>query len=673
MDLKKWQLVFAKEERLKLKWLALVLGLLLLLILLLGNLFIRFSGEEEPEIMPEPVPVIRILENVWIMEVAENRAFSNPETVYEPTGSQTGENRVIPASVTVFADGKEEIFVCQEGVEIPENAREQLADIVLSDEKVIRVICKTDKINGKVLAVDDKGIALEGIGYYPFSRAVKGYRLYGSLKMCTAADLAIGYDFADFVIENGQICGILMVKEDIMEYIRVLIKGADYQSLLHDTVVFTCDSDYEIRYGSYEEQVREFYHAGEVCTVDLNSAFFQSERIQIVPSVLTGKVSLHNVKRSQGVPSYRGTIELIKTESGIAVINEVLLEEYLYSVVPSEMPASYPAEALKAQAICARTYAYRYLLHAGYPAYGAHVDDSTGYQVYNNIVEQEATTTAVKETYGQILTDSESGQPAQTYYYSTSCGIGSDANVWNVDEENSSPSYLTPMPINRSAVEYMKAMWSQEQVGGDITLEAQALREEAVFEELIRGRKEEDYEAEESWYRWSYHVETPDAEAIKERLAARWQVNPARILVLQKNGSFAEGKVKDFTEIRQIVVCKRGAGGVASELLIETDAGTYKVLTEYNIRYVLCDGKTMVVRQDGSRVKAPTLLPSGYFVIEVVLDGEDIVGYQLTGGGYGHGVGMSQNGARNMAADGLDCSEIVRFFYQGCVVKNIYE
>ena len=76
-------------------------------------------------------------------------------------------------------------------------------------------------------------------------------------------------------------------------------------------------------------------------------------------------------------PSYRGHIELLRTADGIAVVNELPLEEYLYSVVPSEMPASYPLEALKAQAICARTYAYGHMLRAGYPRYGAHVDDST--------------------------------------------------------------------------------------------------------------------------------------------------------------------------------------------------------------------------------------------------------------------------------------------------------
>ena len=109
------------------------------------------------------------------------------------------------------------------------------------------------------------------------------------------------------------------------------------------------------------------------------------------------------MERSQGTPAYRGSIELIKGENGILVINEVLLEEYLYAVVPSEMPASYPLEALKSQAVCARTYAYDKMCRAGLPAYGAHVDDSAAFQVYNNIEENADTTRAVKETAGLAL------------------------------------------------------------------------------------------------------------------------------------------------------------------------------------------------------------------------------------------------------------------------------
>ena len=71
------------------------------------------------------------------------------------------------------------------------------------------------------------------------------------------------------------------------------------------------------------------------------------------------------------------------------MINELSMESYLCGVVPSEMPASYELEALKAQAVCARSYARRQMESYGYPEYEAHVNDSTDFQVYNNSQPQE--------------------------------------------------------------------------------------------------------------------------------------------------------------------------------------------------------------------------------------------------------------------------------------------
>lgn len=104
-----------------------------------------------------------------------------------------------------------------------------------------------------------------------------------------------------------------------------------------------------------------------------------------------------------GNPSYAGTLDLYATSEGVVMVNELPLENYLCKVVPSEMPASYQKEALKAQAICARSYAYRQIMDYAYPEYQAHVNDSTDYQVYNNSASQQAATEAVQETAGKVL------------------------------------------------------------------------------------------------------------------------------------------------------------------------------------------------------------------------------------------------------------------------------
>ena len=641
-----------KRQRIQLKKYLCMLGVAFLLFLFFMNLLHSCGREggdapDMPETSPQHIPVVQKLKNVWITDAEADR-------------------------ITIFRDGEKETFFLAaetEGLDpflTPEQMREQLADVELTDEQVSAVILKTDKFTGRVLSADENGIEIEGMGRIPLAEDYKGYRLYRELTMCTFADLTFGYANADFVRENGVICGVLLARETNMEDIRVLIKTSDYADILHTEVTLTADSDFLMQYGSAENVQEELFSKGDKITIDMDSKYFVGERIRIAPAVLTGRLQLLSVNRNQGTPSYRGHIELLRTAEGIAVVNELPLEEYLFSVVPSEMPASYPLEALKAQAICARTYAYGHMLRAGYPRYGAHVDDSTSYQVYNNITEADSTTTAVKETYGQMIMTDE-GTVADTYYYSTSCGVGTTAGIWKTAEaqeldylKSSRLSQENPVQTNGGT-----AAAGSAEITAETT--AEELCEEETFRDFITQTHAEDYEAQEGWYRWTYTVKEIDTDRMLETLKKRYEANGKLILTL-KDGDYSSQSIKAFSKVTGITIVKRGPGGVADELVIATDKGTYKIISEYNIRAVLCDGVTGVVRQDGSEVSLPTLLPSAFFVIEPSNDKKNVVGYNIIGGGFGHGVGMSQNGAKNMALQGLGAEQILNFFYEGCEI-----
>ena len=617
-----------KGQRIQLKKYLCILGVTFLLFLFFLNLLHSCGWEgtdtpEMPETSPQHIPVVQKLKNVWITDAEADR-------------------------ITIFCDGEKETFFLEaesEGsdpVPAPEQMREQLADVELTDELVSAVVLKTDKFTG--------------------------YRLYRELTMCTFADLTFGYANADFIRENGVICGILLAREANMEDIRVLIKASDYSDILHTEVTLTADSDFLLQYGSGENIQEELFPKGDKITIDMDSDYFVGERISILPAVLTGRIQLLSVNRSQGIPSYRGHIELLRTAEGISVVNELPLEEYLFSVVPSEMPSSYPLEALKAQAICARTYAYGHMLRAGYPRYGAHVDDSTSYQVYNNITEADSTTTAVKETYGQMILTDE-GTVANTYYYSTSCGVGTTASIWKTAEAQMldylKSSRLSPSPENPVQTDDGAVAAGSTEITAETI--AEELSEEESFRDFITQTHAEDYEAQEGWYRWTYTVKEIDVDRILETLKNRYEANGKLILTL-KDGDYNSQSIKNFSKVTDITIVKRGPGGVADELAIATDKGTYKIISEYNIRAVLCDGVTRVVRQDGSEVSMPNLLPSAFFVIEPSHDKKNVVGYNIIGGGFGHGVGMSQNGAKNMALQGLGAEQILNFFYEGCEI-----
>ncbi|MGN0167195.1 MAG: SpoIID/LytB domain-containing protein [Acetatifactor sp.] len=665
---------FNKSQRMQLKAFICLLGVLLLIILIVGKLIVTLVHRQEEETQPPVphIPVVQELSNVWIMEEDTEGIliFRDGEREHYSWGE-------LPESGMAESENGSE--KPKNGTTEPENAvyrpmesvREQVADIVLTDGSVTDIVLKKEKINGKVLRADAEGVEIEGYGKILLAEDYRGYRLYDSLEMCTTDDLCFGYSFTDFCIENGEICGILMVKEEAMKYIRVLIKAEDYAGNLHAQPVITADTDFTVVYGTYDNLKTESHAAGEELEFGFDNSYFEGDRVCIVPDVLTGKICITNLNRSQGTPSYRGQIELLRTEEGIAVINEVLLEDYLYSVVPSEMPARYPMEALKAQAICARTYAYGHMEHAGYPRYGAHVDDSTSYQVYNNILEQETTTTAVKETYGQLLF-TEEGELAGTYYYSTSCGVGSDANVWKT-EAAGQITYLHARELSHAAMEQeLTARISGEAAASAEDEIGEALREEEVFADFISSVNSDDFEASEGWYRWNYEVKEIDTEHMREVLQKRYAANSKLVLTWQ-DGEYVSREIGELDNITDIYIEKRGAGGVADELVIETADEKYKVISEHNIRYVLNDGESKVCRQDGSRIASPNLLPSGFFVITTGKEDGNVVGYTINGGGFGHGVGMSQNGARHMAECGYSAEEILLYFYESCALKSIYE
>ena len=485
------------------------------------------------------------------------------------------------------------------------------------------------------------------------------------------------------------------------ETIRVLIQNSDYQGIFHKEVKLSCDTEWELHYG-LDGELTEKHAGGEELLLDENSAWFmECARIVLSPAEDGGKISLLSVNRSQGTPAYRGSMEIRKTGQGFVVINELPVEEYLYGVVPSEMPVSYPMEALKAQAICARTYVYAHLESPGYGEYGAHVDDSTGYQVYNNTAEKEEAIQAVQETKGEVVR--LNGELVDTYYYSTSCGFGADERVWNPGEEKK-VSYLTATSISETA---MQQEQNSAEIPGTGYFTAQDMCRGDYFHEFLHNPPETDFERQEPWYRWSITVESIDAESLQKVLKERQEAEPDRILV-EKSGNKTEpagsnagntgsnagntgsnagnagsnagnvggnaeatGEWEDIGRITDICIGKRGDGGIAESLVIKGEKKTVTVLSQYNIRAVLCAGGVTAVRQDGSKVELKMLLPSAFFEIESVKEGENMIGYKLYGGGYGHGAGMSQNAARHMAEKGYTTADILLFFYRDCKIENV--
>ena len=98
---------------------------------------------------------------------------------------------------------------------------------------------------------------------------------------------------------------------------------------------------------------------------------------------------------------------------------------------------------------------------------------------------------------------------------------------------------------------------------------------------------------------------------------------------------------------------------------------SFLVKNEYNIRRVLAPVEQSIARENGEAVRGSSLLPSAYIELRKGLY-KEAEGYLVLGGGYGHGVGMSQCGADAMAKQGATCEDIMEEYYPGTEIGFIY-
>lgn len=374
--------------------------------------------------------------------------------------------------------------------------------------------------------------------------------------------------------------------------IRVLLKTSGYAGEIHPSVALSAGAGLLVECG--DEQME----AGTSVNYQPDDPLFAKGNIR-VRAVDGGEVTVESMERSYGAPSYEGVIELRSTAEGIAVINELPVESYLCKVVPSEMPADYEREALKAQAVCARGFTYRKLQEYAYPEYEAHVNDSTDFQVYGNVTAQESSTQAVQETAGEVI--KYNGEIVTTYYYSTSCGRTTTMAAWG-SAENEQNAYLQSVELKD---------------------------------------KDGYYEESLPWYRWTAEI--------PETLLGN--------LISLNTGT-------ELGTLKSLSVTGTGPGDVVTQILAVGDQGEVTVDTENKIRRALGGSGYTIQKQDGSVVDSGVLLPSAFFTVEYK-EGN----YVLHGGGFGHGIGMSQNGANQMAAKGMNYKEILGTFFVGITIE----
>jgi stage II sporulation protein D len=263
---------------------------------------------------------------------------------------------------------------------------------------------------------------------------------------------------------------------------------------------------------------------------------------------------------------YRGRVLMVPNGGKVTAVNWVDLEEYLYSVLGAEMPASWPQEALKAQAVAARSYALNRRDRSLAEPFD--VGTTTAHQVYKGLAsEAPSTIAAVNATRGQVLT--HSGRVIEAVFHSSSGG----------HTENVEDIWQQPRPYLRSVP---------------------------------------DFDQEAPVFRWSETFTT----------------------------SQFQQRVTGIGRLQAVATERVTPRGRVSSIRLQGSQGT-RTLTGTQLRQALGLRSTL---------------------FSIAIQGDTI---RIEGRGFGHGIGMSQWGARGLALQGYSYPQILGHYYQGTVLSLI--
>ncbi|MGK7874682.1 MAG: SpoIID/LytB domain-containing protein [Xenococcaceae cyanobacterium] len=312
---------------------------------------------------------------------------------------------------------------------------------------------------------------------------------------------------------------------------------------------------------------------------------------------------------------YGGSLKVQPNAYGtFTLVNQVSLEIYLRGVVPHEIGPGAPKDATEAQTIIARTYALRNLRRFAADNYQLSAD--THCQVYWGLSgTQPRSDKAIAATRGLVLT--YENELVDALYSSTTGGVTATfSDIWNGEER----------PYLQSVIDAPTQLWD---------LSKHSLADEETFRRFI-SLKEGFNETGRSVFRWN-------KQSSMEQLSKDLQ----RYLERRKH------PLADFNRIEQMEVTKRSPSGRILKLEVQTDKGVVE-LHKTEVRSAFGPPRSTL-----------------FYLKPIYGANETLKAYAFVGGGFGHGVGLSQYGSYNLAKLGWSASAILAFYYPGTTIQPL--
>ncbi|CAI9385740.1 MULTISPECIES: SpoIID/LytB domain-containing protein [Bacillaceae] len=345
-----------------------------------------------------------------------------------------------------------------------------------------------------------------------------------------------------------------------------------------------------------------------------STAILESGSLTLTPSNPNDYLMI-NDRKYKG--SFEFIIETINGSSYIRPINTIGMEEYLKGVVPSEMPASWNIEALKAQAIAARTYSWNYG--------GKTITDTISHQVYGGLSGSHPNSDkAVEATTGQVL--KYNNKLIDAVYSASNGGLMESAkNVWGNDFaylKSAADSYDTSYT------------WSFDVQKTQIDMEGKDLENPDTWWNNV---SEKDSAIVSNLKTWLKNNGYKDKDIKIVSVPSLSFTNPSTTKRVSTGSISIQFYVKDMTDTN---------GKLILQEINQSNVAASKVRAMIGLNYV----KSYLVTKSSSNTTT----------------------HSIAGRGYGHGVGLSQYGANNRANAGQKYNTILAFYYPAAQLVTEY-
>lgn len=323
--------------------------------------------------------------------------------------------------------------------------------------------------------------------------------------------------------------------------------------------------------------------------------------------------------------SYRGAVSFKRNSSSdMTVINILPLEEYLYGVIPNEMPPAWPQEALKAQAVAARTYAVYNIINNGkFASLGFDVGCSTDSQVYKGkSTESAAANKAVDMTKGILML--HDGVPVEAFFYSHSGGYTADI----------SDIYNSSSPVFVGKADPYSLGYAPQYDGWSVTFSAADLLNKLMPTKGNIG-----------------NIDSVDMT----------HSYTGRVLEMDINGTNGSAVMKK-NETRSVL-------GLKSTLFdMDTDSDVYTLDSAGQIKKSMPRDLFIIGGSGVNEFTGGNLYSMGNGAMKEIPGSPSL--FTINGSGYGHGIGLSQYGARGMADKGFNYTDILEYYYSNIEVYD---